>query len=527
MANPRPQYSAPWIFKGCRAKLRPIEGEPAVSADQNDVIHFLKNPASHGVAAGAVTRIETHCAVIFLVGDRAFKLKKAVRYPFLDFSTLARRKAACEAEIALNQPAAPSLYLGLRRLGRDREGRVCWDGDETIDWVVEMRRFPDDALLSSVAARGGLDRPLCCALADRIAAYHEAAPVIRDTAGAATLSRLIRGIHEALDHSGGLDRATVARLVAALETEGARLGALVARRAADGHVRHCHGDLHLANICLLDGVPTLFDALEFDPALATIDVLYDLAFLVMDLEQRGLHDLAATVLNRYLDRREEEDGLALMPLFTAMRAAIRAYASAAAGKIAIATDYLDHAARCLETPEPVLVAIGGLSGSGKSHLGRNLAGRIGGAGGARHLRSDVLRKNLAGLPFPEQRLGPTAYTQAASDRVYAAMREQAARLLKDGIAVICDAVFAKPIERSEIEMIATAAGVPFRGIWLDAPRSTMAARIEGRRGDASDATTAVLESQLGYDLGEIGWARINSDRDDKAVIAAALRIIEV
>ena len=158
----------------------------------------------------------------------------------------------------------------------------------------------------------------------------------------------------------------------------------------------------------------------------------------------------------------------------------------------------------LDIPRGQLVVFCGLSGSGKSHLGRSLAGRIGSAGGARHLRSDVQRKRLAGLPTPEERLPASAYTQESSDRVYAAMREQAASLLADGVSVICDAVFAKPAERREIEALAAETAVPFIGIWLEAPHATLAARIEGRRGDASDATTAVLESQLGYELGVSG-----------------------
>lgn len=491
--------------------------------DQNDVIEFLQSPDSHGAAAGPVTRIDTHCAAVFLVGDRAFKLKKAVRYPYLDFSTLEKRKAACEAELALNRPAAPELYLGLRALGRDHDGRICWDAPEAIEWVVEMRRFPDDALLSVVARRGALDGRLCSDLADRIAVYHEQAPITLDRPGIASLTRLIQGIHDALDDAGGgLDVAKIDTVIAGLRLEAARHAALIDRRAASGHVRHCHGDLHLANICLIDGAPTLFDALEFDADLATIDVLYDLAFLIMDLEHRGLRDLPAITLNRYLDRRDEQGGLALMPLFTAMRAAIRAYASAAAGTPVVAAGYLDHALRCLETGPAMLIAIGGLSGSGKSHLSRGLAGRI---GGARHLRSDVLRKALAGLSSPEHRLAAAAYTQASSDRVYAVMREQAAELLGDGIPVICDAVFAKPRERADIAQVAAAAGVPFQGIWLDASRATMAARVEGRHGDASDATGAVLESQLGYDLGGIGWAQINSDRDAAAVLDDAVALL--
>ncbi len=496
-------------------------------ADQSDVIDFLQNPGSYGIPGGSVTRIDTHCAVVFLIGERAFKLKKSVRYPYLDFSTLAKRRAACEAELSLNRPAAPSLYVGLRSLGRDRRGEICWDAPEAIEWVVEMRRFPAGALLSVVASRGGLDHRLCSALADRIAAYHDQAAISIKKTGAGTILSLIQGIRDALDHAGGafLNAQKLDTLIAGLRQEAERHAALIDRRAAQGHVRHCHGDLHLANICLLDGIPVPFDALEFDADLATIDVLYDLAFLIMDLEHRGLRDLAAIILNRYLDRRDEQDGLALMPLFAAMRAGIRAYASAAAGTPEIAEGYLGHALKCLQTAPAMLIAIGGLSGSGKSRLGRALAGRIGGPGGARHLRSDVLRKRLAGLPSPEERLPPSAYTEGASDRVYAALREQTTSLLADGISVICDAVFAKPVERRDIETIAAAKSVPFLGIWLEAPHATLAARIQSRRGDASDATTAVLESQLSYELGEIGWTRIASDRDGDLVATEAFSLM--
>jgi len=495
--------------------------------DQIDIFAFLQNPANFGLGTAEIKRVDTHCAAIFLAGERAYKVKKSVRFPYLDFSTTEKRRQACAAELTLNAPGAPELYLRLRSLGRGVHGDITWDAPVALDWVVEMRRFPDDALLAQVADKGRLDDALCGRLADRIVDNHEHAPIIARSDGGARLKQLIAGIREALEHAGdgALSGEIIGGLIAAMEAEATRHAGLLDRRAASGHVRHCHGDLHLRNICLIEGEPTLFDALEFDPELATIDVLYDLAFLLMDLEQRGFPRQSSVILNRYLDRRDEEDGMVLLPLFTAMRAAIRAYASVAAGEIGTAHAYLDHATRCLETRSSVLVAIGGLSGSGKSHLGRVLAPLIGGIGGARQLRSDVLRKNLAGAASPESRLDPSAYSAAASEQVYQAMRARSARLLADGASVICDAVFARPSERNEIAQIASQAGASFGGIWLEAPPETLQARIEARSGDASDATAAVLREQLGYSLGVITWTKLDASASSEQVATVATSLL--
>jgi len=267
-------------------------------------------------------------------------------------------------------------------------------------------------------------------------------------------------------------------------------------------VRRCHGDLHLRNICLLDGKPTLFDCLEFSDALASIDVLYDLAFLLMDLEHRGLTDFANLVLNRYLDLTDEDDGLPAMPLFLSLRAAIRAHVTATAmdqaahaestlDMAAEARRYLDLAAQLLRPRPRRLVAIGGLSGSGKSTLAAALAPGI----GARVLRSDVIRKHLFGVA-PETRLPASAYAPEVSHRVYETLGEKAAAALAAGYSVIIDAVSLKPEERRSFAPVAEAAAVPFWGLWLAAPASTMEARLRARRHDASDASPEVLTQQL-------------------------------
>ena len=231
---------------------------------------------------------------------------------------------------------------------------------------------------------------------------------------------------------------------------GAAVRGLLDRRRANGKVRRCHGDLHLRNICLFDDKPTLFDCLEFSDALASIDVLYDLAFLLMDLEHRGLAEFANVVLNRYLDLTGEDDGLAAMPLFLSLRAAIRAHVTATAMDQAAAAErkqepaaearsYLSLAARLLRPRPRRLVAIGGLSGSGKSTLATALAPAI----GARVLRSDVIRKRLFGVT-PETRLPAHAYAAEISRLVYETLRQRAAAALASGYSVIIDAVSLKP-----------------------------------------------------------------------------------
>jgi uncharacterized protein len=500
---------------------------------QQATIAFLMRPESYGLA-GPVERIDTHAAIVFLAGDRAYKLKRAIKYSYLDFSTTAKRKAACEAELALNRRTAAELYLEVRSINRLTDGALSFDEGEAIDWLVVMRRFEADNLLEAVALQGQLDAPLVRELADQIARFHDNAEVEQGD-GADRVGRVIEG-----------NRATMATLPPASLlprecsdlharsiAEWTRLAPLLDQRAAAGHVRHCHGDLHLANICLWRGKPTLFDCLEFDAALATTDVLYDLAFLVMDLWERGFRSQASLLFNRYLDMRDEADGLAAFPLFLSMRSAIRAHVSATAAsrqtsgearraKLGRAREYLRAARGFLDYPAPRLFAIGGLSGSGKSTLAGALAARIGGAPGARWLRTDVLRKRLAGVA-PEAKLPQAAYTPENSATVYARLLDCATRTLATGSWVIVDGVFANSAERAKIAAVAKAAGVGFTGVWLEASPVTLLDRVAARIGDASDADHRVVKRQLDYDLGDLGdWLGINAEGAPDEVLARTL-----
>jgi len=464
---------------------------------------------------------------VFLAGERAYKLKRAVIYPYLDFSTTERRRAACAAELALNRRTAPALYLDVTGLARRPDGTIGFStGGDTVDWVVVMRRFDQALLFDALARAGKLTPELVGRLADRIADFHAGAEPRPAYGGAAALGEIIeenrRCLLAAADDAG-FDPGRIAELGAASSARLADVATLLDQRRAAGKVRRGHGDLHLRNICLWEGEPTLFDCLEFSEALASIDVLYDLAFLLMDLEHRGLAGLANRVLNRYLDRNDEEDGLAALPLFLSLRAAIRAHVTAP-GQAAEARGYLALGARLLRPQPPQLIAVGGLSGSGKSTLAALLAPELGTRPGARILRSDVIRKRLAGVA-PETRLPARVYTRASSRQVYTALGDRAAAALDAGYSVVIDAVALLPEERRSFAAVAARAGVRFAGLWLAASPPAMAERLRGRRNDASDATPEVLEHQLRRDPGPIDWTRIDADAGPEASLAAARRAL--
>jgi aminoglycoside phosphotransferase family enzyme/predicted kinase len=506
-----------------------------LSENQREVIAFLKDPSSYGEGVDRVEVHETHVSLIFLAGERAYKLKRAVKFPYLDFSTVELRRQACEAELALNRRTAPALYGEVRGLFRSAEGGVRFaPNGAAVDWVVVMRRFDQALLFDSLAKSGRLEPRMMDELADHIARFHSAAERRFDRGGAREMADLAEMQYRCLEaekaHAGFAPQQVDAILAKWRDQLAVVFGLLDQRRAA-GKVRHCHGDLHLRNICLFDGKPTLFDCLEFSEDLASIDVLYDLAFLLMDLEHRGLGNLANRVSNRYLDRTEEDRGLAAMPLFLSLRAGIRAHVVASALErvpeagarermAAEARRYLDLAHRFLQ-PEPCrLVAIGGVSGTGKSTLAAALAPELGLRPGARVLRSDVTRKLLLGVD-PEARLPANAYTREISTRVYDALCRKAATTLAAGYSVIIDAVALRPEERQSPAKVARAAGVPFSGLWLEGPADAMASRIRARRDDASDATPEILAQQLQHDPGPIDWTRIDADQGPEACLTAA------
>lgn len=503
------------------------------SESQEPVFALLADPATYGGAS--VKRIDTHAASVFLAGARAFKVKRAVRFPFLDYSTLDRRKRACEAELDVNRPFAPDIYRRVVAITRERDGRLALDGAGTpVEWAVEMRRFDERATLDHLADAGGIDAALAEALGRAVAAVHACAPVVEAEPWIKALADYIDEHVAAFAEMPGLfppdENEALAR---ASRAAYARIHPLLAERARRGLVRRIHGDLHLGNIVLLEGRPVLFDAIEFSPLIASGDVLYDLAFLLMDLAERGLEAAANPVLNRYLlatGRAEDLDALATLPFFLSMRAAIRAKVTAARLKQTATQDtaaiartarkYFDLARRAISPLPALLIAVGGLSGTGKSALARALAPEIGAVPGAVVLRSDVERKALFGKDEHE-RLPQQAYAPAVTARVYATVADKARRAIAAGHSAIVDAVFSRPQERALMEQSAQTLGVPFHGLFLEADLATRIARVGPRSRDASDADASVARAQESYDLGAVGWTQVDASGTPAQTLARA------
>jgi uncharacterized protein len=506
--------------------------------DQSAVIAFLSRPDAYGPEVREVERLETHASIIFLAGSSAYKLKRAVRFPYLDYSTADQRRRFCEVEVEVNRRTAPELYRGVIPIVRTSGGGFALGADgPPVDWVVEMQRFEEDALFSRLAQAGRLDRFAMQDLADAVARFHQDAERRSSAGGAAGLGRVLDSNRLCFAESDPriLDCERTEHLVSRAGRAFEKIMPLLDRRRDEGWVRHCHGDLHLRNIVVRDGHVVLFDAIEFDPAFADIDVLYDLAFLVMDLEFRGLRGLASILLNRYLDNTGDAGGLAALPLFLSTRAAIRAHVDAfsatsqsdpgAAAELAdAARRYLNLALAFLTPETPRLVAIGGLSGSGKSKLARELAPLLGPAPGARVARTDSTRKRLAGVALGT-RLGPRDYSDAMSRRTYQAVYDEARSALVAGRSVIADAVFARPEEREAIARAAAEAGAPFQGMWLDASPRVLERRVTGRRNNISDATAEVVRLQLAYDLGAIDWRRLDASGEGDDTLRAACALL--
>ncbi|HLZ68231.1 MAG TPA: AAA family ATPase [Aliidongia sp.] len=498
--------------------------------DQAEAIALLAEPLTHG--GQPVERMETHASLIFLAGDRVYKLKRAVRYSYLDYSTEPLRRAACDRELELNRRFAPDLYLAVNPVNRHEDGTLSIGGHgRPVDWVLEMRRFADDDLFDRMAQDGRLTPELMSRLAERIVAAHHAAPLAPDMGGEAGIAEAIETTHINLRPGEAFGLGDIERWHAAVVSALAIQRDLLEHRRQTGKVRECHGDLHLRNICLFEDCPTLFDGIEFSRSIACIDVLFDLAFLLMDLHHRNLDDLGNLLFNRYLDLSDEAEGLPLLPLFLSLRAGIRAQVTETAGRrladraaharaMVEAHSYLDLAIALLHPVEPCLVAVGGFSGTGKTTLARGLAPLLPPVPGARVLRSDMVRKHFLGVA-ETTRLPEEAYGPAASAAVYARLDEMAAATLASGCSVILDAVFARPDERQAVAELARSAQVSFHGVWLTAAPATLEARVTGRSGDASDATAAVVRRQVARGAGPIEWTILDAELAPARSLAAA------
>ena len=488
---------------------------------QDDVLAFL---------ARGTQRIDTHCSIVFLAAERVLKIKRAIKLPFLDYSTLQKRKHACEEELAVNARNAPAIYRRVVPITREASGFAVDGKGAPIEWAVEMARFDEKQAFDHLAAAHAVPPDAADELAETMHASHARAPVADGAPWLASIGPIIDRNTQKFREQPALAAVDVDRLHELSHRHLRQHLPLMQRRAAAGLVRRCHGDAHLANIVMIDGKPVLFDAIEFDPVIATTDLLYDLAFPIMDFLHFGDAGAANRLFNRYLQRgwRDHGDALSLLPLFLSIRAAVRALVSYTkhdlrpddAGCLADAKSYFELALQLIAPAEPALIAIGGRSGTGKSVLARDIAAHIAPAPGAVWLRSDVIRKELAGVDALK-RLPAASYTRESSDQAYAEMFARARKVLAQGHSAILDAAFLLETERAAAAEIADAASVEFRGVFLTAPPEIRVQRVGSRQNDVSDANAEVARAQEDIDTGRMDWPLIDASGTPGETLARA------
>lgn len=484
------------------------EDAPAQAA----TLAFLASPEAHGGAKPQ--RLDTHLSHVFLAGDHVLKLKRAVTLAFVDYGTIEQRKLYCEREITANQKWAPEIYLGVEAVWRagDQMGLGPPPANaEIVDWVVKMKRFSAANRADCLLAAGALNPDLLEDFADDLATRHASEAPCERMGGSQALLALIQQVSTDLMAavSGTGLEARSAAWAETIRDAAASHAELADGRQNAGRVKPCHGDLHLKNIVLWKGRLTGFDALEFDPELTHIDTLYDAAFLAMDLMRHGRADLANIFLNRHLAWSDDYVGLALLPVYLALRAGIRALASALAGNLEEADAYLEAAATSLVPPSPArLIAMGGRSGTGKSTLARALAPLLGSPPGAIVLRSDLLRKRMANVA-PDQPLPEMHYASSARSGVYGALCDRASLVSRAGLPCILDATFLTEEGWRALDALETSTRTSVCRIWLTAPKAVLRHRLENRGTDASDADLSVLERQLAHPAPKEGWVRVD------------------
>ncbi|WP_045587138.1 bifunctional aminoglycoside phosphotransferase/ATP-binding protein [Burkholderia pseudomallei] len=479
--------------------------ERAARRLSRDIDAALRRASTYPHPAGPIVRIETHLSVVYLVGRFAYKRLKPFDFGFANFSELAARRRACEAELALNRPLAAPIYLAAGPLVRRARGLRLFGAGAAVDHVVRMRRFDERMLFSRLLARGALDAADIDAAATRLAAYHLHAPrdIPRRAYGSA------RELRRQLDDMlAPLERALGAALPASLRAWCVRrcdeLAAHLDARRADGYVRACHGDLHLNNVVKRGRDALMFDCIDFDDALRWIDVINDLSFLLMDLHAHERAALAYRLLNRWLDETGDFAGLAALPLYVAYRALVRALvatmraggdAAARAARIERARRYVDVAAHAARARRPCLLLCHGYSGSGKSVASRALAD----VSGAIRLSSDSERKRARPFAAVDARpLPASAYTPQQIDAQYERLRALARDVLRAGYTALVDATFLSHARRARFFALARELGVPVYVLDFHASRACLERRVDARaaaRDDRSDAGAAVLATQ--------------------------------
>lgn len=436
--------------------------------------------------------IETHISWVLLAGPLAYKVKKPVHLPFVDYATLEKRRQFCEEEVRLNRRLAPSLYLGVSAITGPAD-QPALDGPGTVlEYAVRMRRFPAGALFSEQLEEGRLGEPAVDAFAALLAKHHVDAPVAPPRPGREPAQRRERAQAALAGAAAAIGVEDFRFLERWIPAQAEALAPLWDRRRSLGKVRECHGDLHLANVVSLDDGVAAFDCIEFDPALRWIDILEDAAFPLMDFHARGRPDLGWRFLDAWLEATGEHEGLPALAFSVVERALVRAQVELMrTPRGGAAARYARTALEWARGRRPRLAITTGLPGSGKSYASQRYAQQE----GAVRLRSDVERKRLFGLaPLDDSHArGLDLYTPQATRQTYARLFALARTILQAGLPVVLDAAFLRREERAEAAALAKALDVPFAILACEAPLPVLRQRLAAREGDASEAGIAVLD----------------------------------
>jgi uncharacterized protein len=491
----------------------PVTPIGANGAQQARLLAALSRPDIFGPGCTHVERLETHISYVLLTGQYAYKIKKAVNFGFLDFTTLAARRFFCQEELRLNRRLAPALYLGVVPVTGSVDAPVLGGDGPALEYAVQMREFPQQALATAILARGELAPADIDTLAARVAAFHGAIAVAGAESVFGTPDEVLRLARQNFAQlrpllAAGAEHDEIDALSAWTEREHAARRDVFLRRRKEGFVRECHGDLHLGNIASIDGELVIFDCIEFNETMRWIDVMSEIAFTVMDLEDRGRADLGRRFLNAYLERSGDYAGLAVLRFYLVYRALVRAKiarlraqqldASAASALHAEYRGYLRLAQKHARSPRPALIITHGFSGCGKTTLSQSLLEAI----GAVRIRSDVERKRMPPLEARERGgagIDRGLYTPAATQATYERLAKLTREVIEAGWVAVADAAFLRGWQRKLFADLATALGVAFVIVDFVADKSTLRQRITQRvaaGSDASDADLAVLEHQL-------------------------------
>lgn len=483
--------------------------------DSTALIEALRDPARHAQATAPIRVLETHISWVILTGQHAYKIKKPVDLDFLDFTSLEARRRYCEEELRLNRRFAPGLYEAVVKI-TDSVNHPIIDGiGPAIEYAVKMREFPQSALASRMLTDGSLTPAHIDAFAQRIAAFHATAEPVANGASYGKPSTVIASARDNFVQLAALlpqdaDQSRIAELRSWTEQEYAARQACIYERYHQGAVRECHGDLHLGNLVLLDDALVPFDCIEFDPALRWIDVINEVAFVAMDLLDRGAPTLGWRFLNRYLEASGDYAGLQVLRFYVVYRALVRAkvhalraaQAGVPAGEcerlMDAARGYLALARQWSRHRRPAIVLMHGYSGSGKSAVASASAENIGGI----CVRSDVERKRIASLA-PTARSGSALdaglYAEGQTAATYQRLLELARLITEAGYAAIVDATFLQRWQRELFCQYARAHHLPWIIADVIAPEATLRARISERLAsglDASEADASVLSGQI-------------------------------